>query len=120
MRVILGKAGKSKVLETLMKKMNADRTLLIDSVGVVALRQHSKFYTEIKSFAEIVSMFGDLENKYEFFNAIDDVVLEINCSIEESDILLKWEQRLNKRFTVTVQDNSAGRNLVFDMTLPDE
>jgi|GEM_PF-3625389 len=119
MRVVLGKAGKSRVLEDQMKQLKSERTLLIDAVGVKALSQLAGYTIETKSFAELIATFEHLEKDNDLIGKIENIVLELNTGIEDTSVLLKWEQRLNKRFFVTVQDNEMDRIMLFDMTLPE-
>jgi len=120
MRVIIGKAGKSRVLQCQMERIGLDKTLMIDSVGLNVIAHLAKFYTSVNTFFDAISTLEELENDKELLAEIDYVVLSLNALFNDTDVLLKWEQRLGKRFIATIQENQVDPVLMFDLTLPDE
>ncbi|MNW70396.1 hypothetical protein D3C74_496940 [compost metagenome] len=64
-----------------------------------------------------MSIFNDFE-RIEEFKDIKFIILELNTKIEDADTLLMWEQKLDKKFIVTIQDNETDRILTVDMHLP--
>jgi hypothetical protein len=118
MRVILGKAGKSRVLDQQLKQLNQDRILMIDSVHVHGIANGVRTI-RVKTWVDLIKALEQLEKETELLKVIDVVVLELNTGIENTDVLLEWEKRLNKKFIVTIQDNEVDHVMVFDMSLPE-
>ncbi|OME55447.1 hypothetical protein BSK59_13295 [Paenibacillus odorifer] len=117
MRAIIGKVGKSRVLESEMKRLNKEEVLLVDTVGVHAISSLALWQVNPKSYTELIALFEKFES-IEEFKDIKYVVLELNTRIEEVDVLLNWERKLKRNFIVTIQDNETDRTLMVDMTLP--
>lgn len=117
MRTIIGRAGKSKLLELEMKSINKEEILLVDMIGVLALHELAAYLVQPNSYPEMIEVFSHLE-KNEEFEGVKYIALEINTKIEEVDFLLKWERRLKRKFLVTVQDNDIERVMVIEMSLP--
>ncbi|OBZ10880.1 hypothetical protein [Bacillus sp. FJAT-26390] len=115
MRVVLGKVGKSRVLDEMMQKLNKNTTAYIDSVGVAALARNAEYI----AFANDQEYVLKLLEHYKDIDEIENVVLELNTTMEFSNALLNLEKRIKKNFIVTVQDNSVKDILVFDMFLPE-
>lgn len=119
MRVILGKQGKSRILETQMKQLNREKILMIDAVGLHTISHNAAYTIQVNSFQEIIAALSELEKDKEILNKIDYVVLSLNSFINDSDKFLNWKRRLGKRFIITIQENEVEKVLVFDMSLPE-
>lgn len=119
MRVILGKSGKSRVLESQMKQLNRDRTLMIDSVGLNVIAHLAVYNVPVNSFTETIVALSELEKDTDLLEKIDFIVLSLNAFINDSETFLNWERRLGKNFILTIQENDVDRVLMFDMSLPD-
>lgn len=119
MRVILGNVGKSRVLESQMKQLNRDRTLMIDSVGLNAIAHLAAYNVPVNSFTETIVALSELEKDTDLLKKIDCIVLSLNAFINDSETFLNWERRLEKNFVITIQEKDVDRVLMFDMSLPD-
>lgn len=117
MRTIIGKVGKSRVLEKEMARFKKEESLLIDMVGVHSIRSLASYLVVPNSFAELIATFEELERDSHWAK-IKNVILELNTRIEDISIFLEWEERLKKQFVLTVQDDETDKILVVDMSLP--
>lgn len=117
MRAIIGKAGKSRVLHNEMSRYKKEEVLVIDAVGVAGFQSLDVPTLRPKSYGELISIFNELEQNQEFEH-IKHIYLELNTRIEKVDMLLNWEKKLSRSFTVTIQDNEMDRILMVDMSLP--
>jgi len=119
MRVILGEKGKKLTLEDQLKQMDLAKTIIINGYEVNSENHDNAFHIKIKSYAELIATFEHLEKDIEFMSGIQNVILDLRIHFQDTDVLLKWEDRLNKKFIVTVQNNELDKVMVFDMSLPD-